>query len=51
MYFNHDSNNKYIGSTIKCISFGSINYDINLNIISYFMVFNDFNSIFLSIYY
>ena len=48
-YSNNNNNIKYIDSTIKCIGFESFHYTINLDISS-FMVFNDFNSIFLTIY-
>ena len=44
MYFSHISNIKYIYSTIKYIGLESIHYTINLDIISLFMVFNDFDS-------
>ena len=47
MYFSHNS----IGSNIKCIDFESIHYVINLDVVSSFMVFNDFDYIFLSMYY
>ena len=43
-YINHNSN-------IKCVSFESIRYVMDLNIVSSFMIFNDFDSIFLSMYY
>ena len=49
MYFNHNSNIKCVNSTIKCIGFESFHYTINMNIIS--IVFNDFDSMFLSMYY
>ena len=50
MYSSHNSNIKYIGSTIKCIGFGSIHFAINLDDISSSMVFSDFNYMFLSMY-
>ena len=49
-YSSHNSNIKCVGSTIKCTGFESIHYAINLNIVSSFMGFNDFDSIFLSMY-
>ena len=49
MYFSHNSNIKYIGSTIKCIE--SIRYAINLDVVSFFMIFSDFDFMFLSMYY
>ena len=51
MYYSHNSNIKYVESIIKYIYFESIGYDINLNVVSLFMIFNDFNTIFLSTYY
>ena len=50
MYYSHNSNIKYIDSTIKCIGFESIHYVINFDVISSFVVFNDFNSVFSSMY-
>ena len=44
-------NIKYVGSTIKYFGFKSIHYTINLNVDSSFMVFSDFDSMFLSMYY
>ena len=41
---------KYVGSTIKYIDFKLIHYVINLNIVSYSMVFKDFDYIFLSMH-
>ena len=49
-YSSNNSNIKYIGSTIKCIAFESIHYAINLDVVSSFVVFNDFDFMFLSIY-
>ena len=51
MYFSYNSNFKYIDSTIKYKGFDSINYIINLDIISSFILYNDFNFIFLFIDY
>ena len=47
MYFCHNSNIKCVDSTIKCIGFESFHYTINIDVISSFMVFNDFDFIFL----
>ena len=49
-YSNHNSNIKYLGSIIKYIGFKLIHYAINLDVVSSFMVFSEFDSIFLSIY-
>ena len=51
MYSSHNSNIKYVDSTIKCISFESFHYPINLNVFLLFMIFSDFDFIFLSIYW
>ena len=50
MYFIHNSNIKCIGLTIKCICFELIYYAISLDAISSFVVYSDFDSIFLSMY-
>ena len=50
MYYSHNSNIKCINSIIKYIGFESIYYAINLNVVSFFMIFDDFNYIFLSMY-
>ena len=50
MYYSHNSNIKYVNSTIKCIGFKSIHYVINFDVVSFFVVFNDFNSMFLSMH-
>ena len=50
-YYSHNSNIKYVDSTIKCIDFESFYYVINLDIVSSFVVFSDFDSIILSMYY
>ena len=47
MYSNHNSNIKYVDSTIKCIDFQSFHYTINMDAILSFMVFNDFDYMFL----
>ena len=44
MYFSYNNNIKYI-------IFESIHYAINLDTVSSFMVFNDFDFIFLSMYW
>ena len=51
IYSSHNSNIKYINSTTKCIDFVLFYYVINLDVVSSFIVFSRFNSIFLSIYY
>ena len=51
MYSSHNSNIKCLGSTIKCIGFEPNHCAINLNIVSFFMVFSNFDSMFLSMYY
>ena len=45
-YYSHNSNIKYTCSTIKYIEFNPIHYIINLNIVSSFMIFSDFDYIF-----
>ena len=42
-YFSHNSNIKYVDSTIKYIGFESFHYVINLNDVSSFVVFSDFD--------
>ena len=49
-YSNHYSNIKCVDSTIKRIDFESFHYAINLNVVSSFVVFSDFNFIFILIY-
>ena len=46
MYYIHNINIKYIDPTNKYISFGSIHYAINLDVVSSFIVLilNDFDS-------
>ena len=51
MYSSNNSNVKYIDSVIKYIGFKSIHDTINIYANSLSMIFNDFDSIFLSIYY
>ena len=50
MYSNHSSNIKCVGTTIKYIDFESIHYTLNLDDVSSFIVYNDFDYMFLSIY-
>ena len=50
MYYNHNSNIKYIDSTIKYIGFESFYYAINLDVVLSFMVFSNFDFMFISIY-
>ena len=50
MYSNHNSNIKCIDSTIKCIGFESFHYAINLDVVSSFIVFRNFDSMFLLMY-
>ena len=49
-YYGHNSNIKCVDSTIKCIVFESFHYAINLDVFSSFVVFNDFDFMFLSMY-
>ena len=48
-YYSHHINIKYVSLTIKCIDYESIDF-ANLDVVSSFMVFNDFNYMFLSMY-
>ena len=48
-YYSHHISIKYVSSTIKCIDFESIDY-ANLDVVSSFMVFSDFDYMFLSMY-
>ena len=50
IYYIHNSNIKSEDLMIKYIGFKSFHYAINLDVVSSFMVFNDFDSIFLSMY-
>ena len=50
MYSSHNNNIKCVGSIIKCIDFESFHYIIKLDVISSFMLFRDFNYMFLSMY-
>ena len=50
-YSIHNSNIKYVDSTIKYIDFESFYYVINLDVVLSFMVFNDFDYVFLSMYF
>ena len=49
-YTSHNYNNKCLDSIIKYISFDPIHYIINLDDISLFTVFSNFDSMFPSIY-
>ena len=49
-YSSHNNNINCVESTIKCIGFKSFHYIINLDVISLFMVFSDFDYIFISMY-
>ena len=49
-YSSHNSNIKCVDLTIKCIGFESFHYAINLDVVSSFVVFSDFNYIFISMY-
>ena len=46
MYFSHNSNIKYVDSTIKYIGFESIHYTINLDVVLSFMAFRDYDFMF-----
>ena len=46
-YSSHNSIIKCVGSTIKYVGFEPIHYTINLDDISSFMVFSDFDYLFL----
>ena len=51
MYYSHNSNIKFVNSSIKCVGFESIHYAINPDDdVSSFLVFNDFDYIFISMY-
>ena len=50
MYSSHNSNIKYVGSTNKCIGFESFHYVTNLDTVLSFMVFSNFEFMFLSMY-
>ena len=50
IYYIHNSNIKSEDSTIKYIDFKSFHYAINLDVVLSFMVFNDFDFMFLSMY-
>ena len=49
-YSSHNSNLKCVDLTIKCIGFESFHYAINLDVVSSFVVYRDFDSMFLSMY-
>ena len=50
-YSSYNTNIKYIGSTIKYLNFERIHYAINLNVVSFSMVVNNFDFIVLLMYY
>ena len=50
-YYSHNSNIKCVDITIKYVGFKRIHYTINLDVISSFMIFNDFSYIFMSMYF
>ena len=50
MYYSYNSNIKYVDLTIKYIDFESFHYVINLNVVSFFVVFGDFDYMFQSMY-
>ena len=49
-YYSHNSSIKCVDSTIKCIGFKSFHYAINLDVVSSFMIFSNFDYIFISMY-
>ena len=49
-YSSHNSNIKCVDSTIKCICFEWLYYAIKLNVVSLFVIFSDFDYMFLSMY-
>ena len=50
-YYSHNRNIKCVNSTIKYIDFEPFYYVIILNVVSLFMIFSDFDSLFGSMYY
>ena len=50
-YSSHNNNIKYISLTIKCMDFKPIHNAINMDVVSSFIIFDDFNSMYLSMYY
>ena len=50
-YYSHNNNIKYENLTIKFLSFELIYYVINLDVVSFFMIFNNFDYKFVLIYY
>ena len=50
MYYSHNNNIKCACSIIKCIDFEFIHYASNLDIVLSFMIFRDFDYMFLSMY-
>ena len=51
MCYSYNNNNIYVDLTIKCIDFQSFHYAINMDVISSFVDFSDFDYMFLSMYY
>ena len=51
MYSSHIKNIKCVDPIIKCIGFESFHYTINLDVVSSFVFFSDFDYMFLSMYY
>ena len=50
-YSSHNSNIKYVDSTIKCIGFELFHNAINLDYVSSFTVFSGFDYLFISMYW
>ena len=46
-YFSHNSNIEYVYLTIKFINFELINYVIDFDIVSLYIIFSDFDFMFL----
>ena len=49
-YSNHNSNVKCVDLTNKCICFKSFHYSIDLDVVSSFVGFSDFDYMFISMY-
>ena len=50
-YSSHNSNILCVDSTIKCLGFESFYYVIKLDVVSSFVIFSNFDSMFVWIYY
>ena len=50
MYSIHNNNIKCVESIIKLKGFELIHYIINLNVVSFYMIFKDFDYMFISMY-